>query len=107
MRGRRRRDPDDVVLDEKASVHGVEQCGERHRVELPVGNDRDLTNAGELRPHQRVWPQGHSVATGQTETLAITIPGNVLAIGFFNLYVEDDTAVVSAVLTLEGCCLNR
>lgn len=56
--------------------------------------------------NKRVWPQTGTVKTGETETLTIPIPANVLATGFFNLYVEDDTAVVSAVLTLEGCCLK-
>lgn len=54
----------------------------------------------------RVWPQASSVATGATETLTINIPPSVLATGFFSLYVEDDTAVVRAHLTLEGCCLK-
>lgn len=55
--------------------------------------------------NQRIWPQGSAVATGQTITLTIPIPSNVLSTGFFNLYVEDDTAVVSADLTLDGCCV--
>jgi hypothetical protein len=44
--------------------------------------------------------------TGGFTTHTVSIPQSVLATGFVSLYVEDDTAVVSAVLSLEGCCLK-
>jgi len=46
------------------------------------------------------------VTTGQTATLTFTIPPSVLATGEFTLYVQDDTAVLSAELKLQGCCLR-
>jgi hypothetical protein len=53
---------------------------------------------------QQPWLNG--VATGATTTLTFTIPPNILAKGQFSLYVQDDTAVVSAQLILSGCCLK-
>jgi len=51
------------------------------------------------------WPNGVTTA-GQTTTLTIQIPANVLANNQFGLYVQDDTAVVSAELRLVGCCIR-
>ncbi|HJX83581.1 MAG TPA: hypothetical protein VJ723_04475 [Candidatus Angelobacter sp.] len=52
---------------------------------------------------QRIW--SGAVTTNQTKTTVFAIPGSALSHGHVTLAVEDDTAVVSAVLTLEGCCL--
>ena len=53
---------------------------------------------------QTPWPNG--TTTGATTTLTFNIPPNILAKGEFSLYVEDDTAVLSAHLTLQGCCVK-
>lgn len=53
---------------------------------------------------QSPWLNG--VVTGATTTLTFPIPANILAKGQFSLYVQDDTAVVSAQLVLTGCCLK-
>ena len=50
------------------------------------------------------WPSG--ATTGQTKTVTLNIPPNVLATGLVSLYVQDDTAVLSADLNLKGCCLR-
>lgn len=46
------------------------------------------------------------VATGAIATLTFIIPPNVLAQGMVSIYGEDDSAFVSADLTLQGCCLK-
>jgi len=56
--------------------------------------------------NKRAWSQTNAVNTGDTETLTIPIPASALQTGIVNLYVEDDTAVVSAHLELKGCCLR-
>ena len=60
-------------------------------------------NGAVVVPSQSIW--GGAVTTGATKTATFAIPGSFLAHGHATLIVEDDTAVVSAVLTLEGCCL--
>jgi len=60
-------------------------------------------NGSLLSPSQKIW--SGAVATGATKTTTFAIPGSSLTHGHVTLLVEDDTAVVSAVLTLEGCCL--
>jgi len=56
--------------------------------------------------NKRIWPQGSAVATGATTVHTITLGPGDLATGVLSLRVEDDTAVTSAHLTLEGCCLK-
>jgi hypothetical protein len=69
------------------------------------GNDGiNLFSAGVQFANQAAWPSG--ATTGQTRTVTFNIPANILAKGEFSLYVQDDTAVVSADLTLRGCCLK-
>jgi hypothetical protein len=69
------------------------------------GNDGIyLFSAGVRFDSQAAWPNG--AATGQARTVTFNIPANILAKGEFSLYVQDDTAVVSADLTLRGCCLK-
>lgn len=53
---------------------------------------------------QILWPGG--VKTGQTETLTFKIPCKYLANGHLSIFAEDDTAVVSAELSLLRCCLE-
>jgi len=60
-------------------------------------------NGALLSPSQKIW--SGAVATGATKSTTFAIPGSSLTHGHVTLLVEDDTAVVSAVLTLEGCCL--
>lgn len=54
---------------------------------------------------QRIW--SGTVVTGQTETLTFKIPCKFLANGHLSILVEDDTAVVSAELSLSRCCLEN
>ena len=64
-----------------------------------------IISGGVVVSQQSPW-YTTGVATGATATLTFTIPANILAKGEFSLYAEDDTAVVSAHLTLSGCCLK-
>jgi len=53
----------------------------------------------------KAWPTGCS--TGAVHNVMINnIPASILSTGRVSFYVEDDTAVLSAKLTLEGCCLK-
>jgi len=52
---------------------------------------------------QVLWP--HAATAGQTETLTFQIPCKYLTNGHISFYVEDDTAVTQAQLTLSRCCL--
>jgi hypothetical protein len=52
---------------------------------------------------QKIW--AGAIATSATKTTTFAIPGSALTHGHVTLLAEDNTAVVSAVLTLEGCCL--
>lgn len=53
----------------------------------------------------KAWPTGCS--TGAVRTLVINnLPASILNTGRVSVYVEDDTAVLSAKLTLQGCCLK-
>jgi len=60
-------------------------------------------NGAVVVPSQKIW--AGAVATNATRTTTFAIPGSSLAHGHVTLLLEDDTAVVSAVLTLEGCCV--
>jgi hypothetical protein len=59
---------------------------------------------GHVVTTQYLWPNG--VSTGQTETLTFKIPCKYLANGHISIFVEDDTAVVSAELSMLRCCLE-
>ena len=60
-------------------------------------------NGAAVVPSQRIWPG--AVATNAVKTSMFAISGSALTHGHITLVVGDDTAVVSAMLTLEGCCL--
>lgn len=47
------------------------------------------------------------VTAGTTATVTIQVPASVLATGQVSFYVQDDSAVVGATLTIEGCCLRK
>jgi len=54
---------------------------------------------------KKAWPSG--CTTGAIGSVTFNnIPASVLATGRVSLYVEDDTAVLGAKLTLHGCCLQ-
>jgi hypothetical protein len=56
---------------------------------------------------KRAWPQPAGCATGAVTTVTFSnIPASVLSTGRVSFYVEDDTAVLGAILTLHGCCLH-
>jgi hypothetical protein len=52
-------------------------------------------------------PWSQTVTTGDTTTITFSIPANLLTGGMVSFYVQDDTAVESANLDVEGCCLKR
>lgn len=55
---------------------------------------------------QQPWVKG--ATTGQTATVTFTnIPQNLLSDGLLSFYVQDDTAVTSAELRIEGCCIRK
>jgi hypothetical protein len=43
---------------------------------------------------------------GQTQLVTVNIPQNILSSGIVSFHVQDDTAVLSAELRLEGCCIR-
>jgi hypothetical protein len=51
-------------------------------------------------------PFSGGATVGQTATVTINVPQNVLNSGVISFYVQDDTAVQSAELRLEGCCIR-
>jgi len=53
---------------------------------------------------QQPWVNS-GVTTGTVAVLTFTIPPNVLATGLFTFYAQDDSAILSAKLSLKGCCL--
>lgn len=70
-------------------------------------NDDIIVFSGTHRDwDKRVWPQTSAVHAGDTETLHIPLSAATLQSGIVSLYVEDDTAVVSAHLELRGCCIK-
>jgi hypothetical protein len=55
-------------------------------------------------PGHLIWPNG--ATTGQIETLTFQIPCKYLTNGHLSFTVQDDTAVLSATLSLSRCCLT-
>ena len=45
-------------------------------------------------------------ANGATKVLTFTVPASALSLGRVSLLAQDDTAIVSADLRLEGCCIR-
>lgn len=72
------------------------------------GNDYvELMEGGHSVPgySPKAWPTG--CTTGAVHNVVISnIPASILSTGHASFYVEDDTAVLSAKLTLSGCCLK-
>jgi len=56
--------------------------------------------------NQRIWSQTAPVHTGDMTQLQFPLSAQTLQSGVVSLYVEDDTAVVSAHLELRGCCIK-
>jgi len=58
----------------------------------------------------RIWPQAglaSNFPAGNTTSKTITITNpSILASGRLSFYVQDDTAITGATLTITGCCLN-
>lgn len=67
-----------------------------------------LVKGGQSVPGSGQQPFGSfaNVTVGQTATVTINVPANILASGTVSFYVQDDSAVVKAELRLEGCCLR-
>jgi hypothetical protein len=55
-------------------------------------------------PGHYIWPNG--ATAGQIETLTFQIPCKYLTNGHLSFTVQDDTAVLSATLSLTRCCLT-
>lgn len=56
---------------------------------------------------RRVWPQPAGCVAGAVTTVTFPgIPASVLSTGRVSFFVEDDTAVISATLILNGCCIR-
>ena len=70
----------------------------------------DDAGLGPMRPTNnwtRVWLNNTgSVATGAVKTITYPIPPAMIASGSVIFGVEDDTAVVSATLSISGCCVT-
>ena len=60
---------------------------------------------GTVLQSQQPWKNG--VATGTTTTLTFNFTQQQLAGGMLTIYVQDDTAVVSASLNVSGCCIRK
>jgi len=65
-----------------------------------------VVNAGAIVASQQPWLTT-GVTAGTVTTVTFPIPANVLNTGMVSFYVQDDSAVVSASLTVEGCCLSK
>jgi hypothetical protein len=75
---------------------------------LQSGDDKHVATSwddqGGLGPHPLIWGPG-PVTAGQIKTVPYTLTPAMLASGSVTLFVQDDTAVVSATLEITGCCL--
>jgi hypothetical protein len=70
-----------------------------------AGNDgANLYSGGALVTGQTIWTP--PVNAGQTKSLTFNLTAGALATGLLSIYVQDDTAVVSAQLVVEYCCLT-
>jgi len=65
-----------------------------------------VTSGGTVVASQQPWLTT-GVTAGTVATVTFPIPANVLSTGMVSFYVQDDVAVVSASLTVEGCCLSK
>lgn len=61
---------------------------------------------GALIGQQQPW-LNTGVTAGTTATVSFPIPATALATGMVSFVVQDDSAVVSAQLVIEGCCLRK
>lgn len=61
---------------------------------------------GALIGQQQPW-LNTGVTAGTTATVTIPIPATALATGMVSFLVQDDSAVQSAQLAIEGCCLRK
>lgn len=51
-------------------------------------------------------PFASGATLNQTKTVTINVPASILATGIVSFYVQDDSAVLSAELHVDGCCIN-
>ena len=77
------------------------QSGDANHVSTSWNDDAGLMPG----PYPRIWGPG-PVPAGQVKTIPYNLTPAMLASGSITLYVEDDTAVVSATLEIIGCCLS-
>ena len=50
---------------------------------------------------------GTTISTGTTATVTFNLTAAQLASGHVSFYVQDDSAVAGAKLTLTGCCIRK
>src|ERR1051325_908587 len=55
---------------------------------------------------QQPFGGSNGATAGQTTSVTIPVPQSVLSSGFVSFHVQDDSAVLSATLRLEGCCIR-
>jgi len=65
----------------------------------------NLISNGVVVQQQQPW-KNTGVATGAVATLTFNVPPNVLATGIVSFFAQDDSAILSADLSLRGCCLR-
>ena len=65
-----------------------------------------LVHLGASVPGTGQQPFAGGATVSQTQTVTVNVPQNILNSGIVSFYVQDDTAVLSAELRLEGCCIR-
>jgi len=71
-----------------------------------ASNDSVNVYSGGVALGQQIpWAAG--AGANATKTVTFQIAASALTTGMVSIYVQDDTAVVSAELTLSGCCLTK
>lgn len=66
----------------------------------------NVYSAGQLIGTKQPWLTT-GVTAGTTATASFPIPATALATGMVSFLVQDDSAVVSATLVVEGCCIRK
>lgn len=82
----------------QAGAAGTDGESVNDRVQL-VKNGASVTGTAQQ-------PFAGGATVGQLATVTIAVPQSVLDSGVISVYVQDDTAVLSAELQLVGCCLR-
>lgn len=86
-----------LTIKIKALVGGAGPTSANDAINVYVG--------GVVKAARTPWTAG--VHTGDLQTVTIPLTAADLSTGLVSIYVEDDTAVLSADLELDWCCLTR